>query len=117
MDERICANCGGIVGAADVACCHCGTLFRAVILPSGSGLHDFFRLLLGAWALALPVFCLYVGLTAFHGLGDFAAYLASIVYFIPWIVGIISLVILTWLTGERAGPARRHPHRAARIRS
>ena len=101
MDDRICTSCGGIVNVSDVACRHCGTLFQAAILPGGSGLHDFFRLLLGAWALALPAYCLYLGVTAPHGWGDLAAYLASIVYFIPWIVGIISLLILTWLTGER----------------
>jgi fumarate reductase subunit D len=72
-----------------------------VIRPRGSFLHDFFRLLLGLWALSLPVLCLLVGLTAPNGWGDFLAVLTSLYYFIPWIVGVISLVILTWLTEER----------------
>ena len=86
---------------ADVACRHCGADFRHVVHARGSFLHDFFRLLLGLWALALPVLCLLVAFTAPHGWGDLAAYLTSYLYFIPWIVGIISLLILTWLTEER----------------
>jgi hypothetical protein len=101
VEERICSSCRRTVTAGDAACRHCGARFDAVIRPSGSLLHDFFRLLLGFWALSLPVLCLWVGLTSPQGWGDLAAYLTSYVYFVPWIVGIISLSILTWLTEER----------------
>ena len=101
VEDRVCSNCHGAVAATDVACRHCGTRFDAFSRPSGSCLNEFFRLLLGLWALALPVLCLAEGLTSPKGWGDLAAYLTSLVYFIPWIVGIISLLILTWLTQER----------------
>jgi hypothetical protein len=99
--DRVCSNCGGLVAASDKACRHCGASFDAVIRPSGSFLHEFLRLALGIWALTLPVLCLWAALTAPKGLSDFAAYFTSQVYFIPWIVIIIPLVILTWLTEER----------------
>ena len=89
------------MAASDVACRHCGVQFNAAIRPDGSFLHDFFRLLLGVWALALPALYVWEGVTASGGFGDVAAYLTSFVYFVPWIVGIISLLILTWLTQER----------------
>jgi fumarate reductase subunit D len=90
-----------VVAVTDVACRHCGTRFDAVSRRSGSCLNDFFRLLLGVWALALPVLCLMVGLASPKGWGDLASYLTVFIYFIPWTVGIISLLILTWLTQER----------------
>ena len=43
----------------------------------------------------------WVGLASPKGLSDLAAYGAVLVLFLPWIVGIISLLILTWLTQER----------------
>ena len=101
VEDRGCSNCHGAVAATDVACRHCGTGFNAVTRPSGSCLNDFFRLLLGVWALALPVLCLVAGLTSPNSWGDFAAYSTSFIYFIPWIVGVISLFVLTWLTQER----------------
>jgi hypothetical protein len=100
-EDRLCNSCHGGVAASDVACRHCGVQFNEAIRPDGSFLRDFFRLLLGVWALALPALCLWEGLTASGGFGDLAAYLTSFIYFVPWIVGIISLLILTWLTQER----------------
>jgi uncharacterized membrane protein len=87
--------------ATDVACRHCGARFDAVVQPSGSCLHDFFSLFLGVWALSLPVLSVWVGLTWPNGWGDLAAYGVVLILFLPWIVGIISLLILTWLTQER----------------
>ena len=101
VEDRICSSCGGTVAVSDVACRHCGVRFDAAIRPRGSFLHDFFRLLLGVWALALPALCIWAGLSSPNGWGDLAAYLTSFIYFVPWIVGIISLLILTWLTQER----------------
>jgi Na+/proline symporter len=101
VEDRVCSNCHGAVAVIDVVCRHCGTRFAAITRPSGSFLNDFFRLLLGVWALALPVLCLVAGLTSPKGWGDLAAYATTIIYFIPWMVGIISLLILAWLTQER----------------
>jgi hypothetical protein len=101
VDDRICSDCGGAVSWTDVACRHCGSHFQVVTKPGGSFLNVFFRLLLGAWALALSVFCIWVGLTAPKGLGDLAAYLTNRAYFVPWFTGIVSLAVLAWLTEER----------------
>ena len=101
VEDRICDKCHGRVMATDVACRHCGARFDAVVQPSGSCLHDFFSLFLGVWALSLPVLSVWVGLTWPNGWGDLAAYGVVLILFLPWIVGIISLLILTWLTQER----------------
>ncbi len=101
MDDRICASCHGRVFATDVACPHCGTAFGAAVRPRGNFWNDFFRLCLGVCALSLPVACLWIGMTAQHGWGDLAAYAASYLFFVPWLVGVISLSVMTWLTQER----------------
>jgi hypothetical protein len=88
------------VNSADVSCRHCGLNFLAVVRPPGTYLNALFRLLLGVWAMALPAFCIWVGLTAPRGWGDIGAYLTSQIYFVPWIEGIVSLGVLVLLTEE-----------------
>lgn len=41
------------------------------------------------------------GLFAPNGWGDFVAYWTTQFYFVPWLVGVISLAVITWLTQER----------------
>ena len=107
MDDKICGTCHKPISSTDVACRHCGQHFQSLVRRPGTFLNDFFRLCLGACALSLPAFCIWVGLTAPKGWGDIAAYVASNVFFIPWLTGMISagtLVLLTeerpWLTGR-----------------
>lgn len=100
MEDRLCSRCGGAVNSADVSCRHCGLNFLAVVRPPGTYLNALFRLLLGVWAMALPAFCIWVGLTAPRGWGDIGAYLTSQIYFVPWIEGIVSLGVLVLLTEE-----------------
>ena len=83
------------------ACRHCGTSFRPATEHRGSFLNDFFRLALGLWALTLPVYCTWLAATTPDGWGGVGAYLMSQLLFVPWLIGIISLGILTWLTQER----------------
>jgi hypothetical protein len=70
VEDRVCANCGGLVAATDKACRHCGVSFDAVIRPNGSFLHEFLRVALGIWALVLPAVCLWAALTAPKGWSD-----------------------------------------------
>jgi hypothetical protein len=101
VEERICTNCHGGVGSTDVACRHCGTNFHVAIRPTGSLLNDFFRLALAICALSLPVLCVLRGLSAPNGWGDLVAYWTSQIYFVPWLVGVISFSVMTWLTQEQ----------------
>lgn len=99
--DRICDSCHKPVSSTDLACRHCGQLFEGVVRQRGTFLNDFFRLCLGACALSLPAFCVWVGLTAPKGWGDIAAFIVNQVFFIPWLTVMISSASLVWLTEER----------------
>jgi hypothetical protein len=101
VEDRICSTCRGRVFPSDVACRHCGTSFRVASRPSGNFVNDFFRAALACCALSLPMLCLLRGFFAPDGWGDFVAYWTSQLYFVPWLVGVISLSVMTWLTQER----------------
>jgi hypothetical protein len=101
LDDRVCDSCGQPVSSSDAACRHCGQLFRGSIHRPGSFLNDFFRLCLGVCALSLPVFCMWVGLTAPKGWGDIGAYVTNQSFFVPWLTGMISAGSLVWLTEPR----------------
>ena len=64
-------------------------------------MNDLLRLALGLWVLTLPLYCTWLALRYHDGWGEFLAYVASRAYFVPWIIGVISLGVLTWLSEER----------------
>jgi len=101
VEARICSNCGGKVGAEDLACRHCGTTFQTVTGPKGSLSNAMFRAFLVAWSLTLPALCMWLTLTAPRGWGGFLAWLTNQFYFVPWITALIMLAVLTWVTEER----------------
>jgi hypothetical protein len=89
------------VTAGDEICRHCGAVFRDIIRPPGTLLNAIFRALLVAWSLSLPALCLWQGLTAPEGWGDLFAWFTNRLYFEPWLMVVITLAVLTWVTEER----------------
>jgi len=101
LDERICANCHGRVSPIDLTCRHCGASFRSRLERRGSFSGDLLRAALGLWTVSLPLYCVWLTLRYDHGWGEFFAYLASEMLFVPWLMGVITLGVLVWLTQER----------------
>ena len=101
MEERICSKCRGAVGTGDAACRHCGVVFRPVIKRKGTLLNDLFRAFLVAWSLSLPALCVWQLMAAPKGWGVFASWFTNQFYFEPWLMVLITLAVLTWVTEER----------------
>lgn len=101
VEVRFCSHCGGKVAASDLVCGHCGTSFAAVIRPKGTLLNALFRAFLVAWSLSLPALCVWRGITAPEGWGTLFAWFTSQLLFEPWLMVLITLAVLTWVTEER----------------